>query len=125
MFSIGGSGSFANFEKFLAKAKSDRILSILDGLGREGVAALQSGTPIDTGKTASSWSYEIEKTGNGYTISWLNSNTINGVNIAIIRQLGHGTGTGGWVQGYDYINPAMKPIFDKIADRGWKAVVSG
>ena len=94
----------------------------LDKYGREGVKALESATPVDTGLTARSWYYEIKKTNGSVSISFYNSNIQNGIPIAIILQYGHGTGTGGWVEGRDYINPAIQPIFDKIAEKAWKEV---
>lgn len=95
---------------------------MLDRFGQEGVAALSSATPVDSGKTAASWSYEIER-GDGKTvISWSNSNVNDGVNIAVILQYGHGTGTGGFVQGRDYINPAIQSVFDRIAEEAWREV---
>lgn len=97
-------------------------LGEFDRYGREGVAALSSATPVDTGKTASSWYYQIENKKGSVTISFHNSNIQNGVPIAIILQYGHGTRNGGWVQGRDYINPAIQPIFDRIADSAWKEV---
>lgn len=90
--------------------------------GQLGVDALASATPKDTGKTASSWSYEITKEQGKYTIYWKNSNINDGVPIAVILQYGHGTGSGGYVRGMDYINPALRPIFDKIAEDAWKEV---
>lgn len=115
-------GNFSDTTKFLERAKRAVRLSDLDKYGREGVAALASATPVDTGLTASSWSYEITDKNGIITISFLNSNVQNGVPIAIILQYGHGTGTGGWVQGRDYINPAIQPIFDKIVDNAWREV---
>ncbi len=115
-------GNFSDTTKFLERAKRAVRLSDLDKYGREGVAALASATPVDTGLTASSWSYEITNKNGIITISFLNSNVQNGVPIAIILQYGHGTGTGGWVQGRDYINPAIQPIFDKIVDNAWREV---
>ncbi len=115
-------GNFSDTTKFLERAKRAVRLSDLDKYGREGVAALASATPVDTGLTASSWSYEITNKNGIITISFLNSNVQNGVPIAIIIQYGHGTGTGGWVQGRDYINPAIQPIFDKIVDNAWREV---
>ena len=88
------------------------------------MAALQAHTPVDSGITANSWSYEIKDDGTNLQIIWTNDNVNDGVNIAIILQYGHGTGTGGYVVGRDYINPAMQPTFDKISDRVWKAVTS-
>lgn len=115
-------GNFSDTTKFLERAKRAVRLSDLDKYGREGVAALASATPVDTGLTASSWSYEITNKNGIITISFLNSNVQNGVPIAVILQYGHGTGTGGWVQGRDYINPAIQPIFDKIVDNAWREV---
>lgn len=97
-------------------------LGDLDRYGREGVAALASATPVDSGLTANSWSYEIVRANGTVTINFKNSNIQNGVPIAIILQLGHATGTGGWVQGRDYINPAVRPIFDRIANDAWREV---
>ena len=94
----------------------------LDRLAKEGVQALSSATPFDTGLTASSWGYEIHASGGSYEIVWTNSNINKGIPIAIILQYGHGTGTGGYVQGRDYINPAIRPVFDRIADEVWKEV---
>ena len=90
--------------------------------GREGVAALASATPVDSGLTASSWYYEIINRNGTAQITFYNSNIQNGVPIAIILQYGHGTRNGGWVQGRDYINPAIQPIFDRIANDAWKEV---
>ena len=115
-------GNFSKLTNYLEKAKETVKLGDLDKYGREGVSALSSATPVDTGKTASSWYYKIEQK-NGYvTISFCNSNIQNGVPIAIILQYGHGTRNGGWVEGRDYINPAIQPIFDKIAENAWKEV---
>ena len=94
----------------------------LDKYGREGVAALSSATPVDTGKTANSWYYKIERQNGSVSINFLNSNINEGVPIAIILQYGHATSTGGWVEGRDYINPAIRPLFDSIAEKAWKEV---
>lgn len=115
-------GDFSKLTKFLERAKEVVHLGNLDKYGREGVAALASATPVDSGETASSWYYEIVNKNGSVAISFCNSNIQNGVPIAIILQYGHGTGTGGWVQGRDYINPAIQPIFDKIAEDAWKEV---
>lgn len=115
-------GDFSKTYKYLGRAKKAVRLSDLDKYGREGVAALASATPVESGLTASSWYYEIENKNGNYTISFKNSNIQNGVPIAIILQYGHGTGTGGWVEGRDYINPAIQPIFDKIANDAWREV---
>lgn len=115
-------GDFKKLTRFLEKAKEAVRLGDLDKYGREGVAALSSATPVDSGLTATSWYYKIENRNGSAKISFYNSNVQNGVPIAIIVQYGHGTGTGGWVEGRDYINPAIQPIFDKIADSVWKEV---
>lgn len=115
-------GDFSRTVKFLKKAEKAACLKNLEMYGREGVAALASATPIDTGKTANSWYYEITTKRGLATISFHNSNIQNGVPIAIILQYGHGTRNGGWVQGRDYINPAIQPIFDKIANNAWREV---
>ena len=122
MISFRQKGDFSKLTRYLEKAKNAIRIGDLDKYGREGVAALASATPIDTGKTAQSWYYKIENKGGSVTISFFNSNIQNGVPIAIILQYGHGTGPGGWVQGRDYINPAIQPIFDKIAENAWREV---
>ena len=115
-------GDFKKLTGFLERAKQGVHLGNLDKFGREGVAALSSATPVESGLTASSWSYEITNKDGVARISFYNSNLQNGVSIAIILQYGHGTGTGGWVEGRDYINPAVRPIFDKIANTAWREV---
>ena len=122
MISFKHKGDFSKTFSFLEKAKGAVRLSDLDKYGREGVAALSSATPISTGLTANSWYYKIERKNGSATISFHNSNIQNGVPIAIILQYGHGTRNGGWVQGRDYINPAIQPIFDKIVNNAWKEV---
>lgn len=122
MISFRQKGDFSKLTRYLEKAKNAIRIGDLDKYGREGVAALASATPVDTGKTAQSWYYKIENKAGSVTISFFNSNIQNGVPIAIILQYGHGTGTGGWVQGRDYINPAIQPIFDKIAENAWREV---
>ena len=122
MISFRQKGDFSKLTRFLEKAKETVKLGDLDKYGREGVAALSSATPVETGLTASSWHYKIEQKNGSATISFFNSNIQNGVPIAIILQYGHGTGTGGYVQGRDYINPAIQPIFDRIAEDAWKEV---
>lgn len=124
MIRIKHKGNFNRTERFLNGAKKLQIRNILDRYGREGVNALASATPIDSGKTADSWEYEVEMSGGSYAIYWSNSNVNQGVSIALILQYGHGTGTGGYVQGRDYINPAIKPVFDALADAAWKEVTS-
>lgn len=122
MISFRHKGDFSKLTRFLERMKNAVSLGVLDKYGREGVAALASATPVDTGLTASSWYYEIENTRSRITINFCNSNIQNGVPIAIILQYGHGTGTGGWVEGLDYINPALRPIFIKIAKEAWREV---
>jgi hypothetical protein len=117
-------GDFSNLTSFLEKSKELIKIGDLDKYGREGVAALASATPTNTGLTASSWFYEIVNTKGSVSIVFKNSNIQNGVPIAIILQYGHGTKNGGWVQGQDYINPAIKPIFDRIADNAWREAIS-
>lgn len=124
MISFRQKGDFSKVTKYLAKVKDVAKLNNLDKYGREGVAALASATPVDSGLTANSWSYKIERQNGSVSISFYNSNINKGVPIAIILQYGHGTRNGGWVEGRDYINPAIQPIFDKIADAAWKEVTS-
>lgn len=115
-------GDFKKTSEFLQDCKKFDVDTVLNAYGRAGVEALAAVTPIDTGKTAASWSYEIVKDDSTIKISWNNSNTNKWANVAILLQYGHATGTGGWVEGIDYINPALKPIFQKMADRAWEAV---
>ncbi|MBR1566123.1 MAG: HK97 gp10 family phage protein [Oscillospiraceae bacterium] len=122
MITFRQKGDFSKLTRYLEKAKEVVHLGDLDKYGRAGVAALASATPVDSGKTASSWYYEIQNKDGVASITFLNSNVNNGVPIAIILQYGHGTGTGGWVEGRDYINPAIQPIFDQIANDAWKEV---
>lgn len=122
MITFRQKGDFSKLNNYLEKAKEVIKLGDLDRIGREGVAALSSATPKDTGLTASSWYYEIERTSDSVSITFNNSNVNKGVPIAIILQMGHGTRNGGWVEGRDYINPAIRPIFDKIADEAWEEV---
>lgn len=117
-------GNFERTSKFLKKMSVAEISASLKSLAQEGVRALSAATPYDSGLTAMSWGYEITRSRTSWSISWTNSNLENGFPVAIMLQYGHGTGTGGWVQGYDYINPAIQPIFDKIADEAWKVVTS-
>lgn len=122
MISFRQKGDFSKLTSYLEKAKETIKLGNLDRYGQEGVKALSSATPQDSGKTASSWYYEIEHKNDSVSISFHNSNINKGVPIAIILQYGHGTRNGGWVEGKDYINPAIQPIFDKIASEAWKEV---
>lgn len=122
MITFRQKGDFSKLTRYLERVKEAVKLGNFDKYGREGVAALASATPIESGKTASSWYYEIENSNGSATISFYNSNVNKGVPIAIILQYGHGTGTGGWVQGRDYINPAIQPVFDRIAEEAWREV---
>jgi hypothetical protein len=115
-------GDFSKTSKFFKQLGSRNYIKILDRYGREGVAALSSATPVDTGLTASSWYYKIEQTDTSVSLIFCNSNIQNGVPIAIILQYGHGTRNGGWVEGRDYINPTIQPIFDKLAGDAWREV---
>ena len=115
-------GDLSKATKYLEKAKKAAGMKDLSKYGKAGVAALSSATPVDSGLTASSWYYEIKNQNGRISIDFCNSNINDGVPIAIILQFGHGTGTGGWVQGRDYINPAIQPVFDKIADEAWREV---
>lgn len=115
-------GDFSKLTKYLEKVKEGFDVGILDKYGQAGVRALASATPVDTGLTASSWYYKIENNNDSVSIAFYNSNIQNGVPIAIILQYGHGTKNGGWVQGRDYINPAIRPIFDAIVEDAWKEV---
>ncbi len=122
MIKVTHKGDFRNLERFLQKAKRLRTYQILRRYGEIGVAFLASATPRRTGLTASSWDYTISSGFGGYSISWFNKNVNNGVPIALLIQYGHGTGTGGYVQPTDYINPAMREVFDKMAEEIWKEV---
>lgn len=122
MITIKHHGNFKRTEGMFKRMTKFEIRSILNKYGKKGVDALAAATPKDTGRTADSWEYEVTKTGTGYSISWNNRNVNNGVNIALILQLGHGTGTGGYVQGVDYINPALASIFEQMADEAWQEV---
>lgn len=122
MISFRHRGDFSKATSYFERLKEAAKLGILNKYGRAGVAALSSATPVDSGKTASSWGYEIEHSYRSAKIIFTNSNINKGVPIAIILQYGHGTGTGGWVQGRDYINPAIQPIFDQITEEAWREV---
>ena len=123
MIRVKQKGDFGNTTRYLQRAKKWARVLNLAKFGVEGVNALKAATPVDTGLTANSWYYKIEEDTKGiYKISFCNSNINKGVNIAIILQYGHGTRNGGWIEGRDYINPAIQPIFDKIVDSAWKEV---
>jgi len=122
MISFTAGGNTNNTDSFLNRMIKGDLFSSLEPLAQQGVEALRAATPRETGLTADSWTYEIERKGGGVTIWWSNTNVENGFHVAIGLQYGHGTGTGGWIEGYDYINPALRPIFDMIADGVWKEV---
>lgn len=122
MISFRQKGDFTKLTRYFERVKEVVKLGDLDKYGREGVQTLSSATPVDSGLTASSWYYTIENKNGTARIMFNNSNIQNGVPIAVVLQYGHGTGTGGWVEGRDYINPAIRPIFDKIAESAWREV---
>lgn len=115
-------GDLKKTDTFLRKLLHKDLTTILNKYGQKGVDALSAATPVDTGKTASSWGYVVTETPGSATITWTNSNVNNGVPIALILQYGHGTGTGGYVQGRDYIKPAIQPVFDELTQALWKEV---
>lgn len=122
---LKSSGDFSKITRYLDKArKALHLKTVYQKYGEQGVKALSEATPVDTGLTASMWRYEIIEEPNKVTLSFLNDNSNKGVNIALILQYGHGTGTGGWVEGRDYINPAIQPIFDELAEKVWKEATS-
>lgn len=122
MITFKSKGDFKKLDRFMERMKEVVKLGDLDKYGREGVNALSSATPVDSGETASSWSYDIIRGDGRVSLVFSNSNIQNGVPIAIILQYGHATKNGGWVEGRDYINPAIQPIFDKIVEDAWKEV---
>lgn len=124
MIEISSKGSSGATEKWLRSLVADDAFRSLERFGREGVNALRAATPKDSGDTASQWYYEIVRDGKSYSIVWGNSHIQDGQLIAVLLQHGHGTRNGGWVQGEDYINPALRPIFDQIAAEAWKAVTA-
>lgn len=124
MISFRQKGDFSKLNRYFEKLKETAKIGVLDKYGRAGVEALSSATPTRTGVTAASWSYKINRKNGSVSLDFYNSNVNKGVPIAIIIQYGHGTGTGGWVEGIDYINPAIQPLFKKLADDAWKEVTS-
>lgn len=122
MISFRQKGNFSKVTRFLERARESVGMGLLDKYGRKGVDALASATPVDSGKTAESWDYEIVNRKGSATIRFTNSNIVNGCPIAIVLQYGHATRNGGWVEGRDYINPALRPIFDELAEKAWKEV---
>lgn len=122
MITFTQKGSFKNTEEYLRHLKTADLFAVLDKYGSMGVAALSNATPKETGLTSESWYYDIEQRPGYYSIRWHNTHIVDGRPIAILLQYGHGTGTGGYVDGRDYINPAIRPIFDQMADEAWKEV---
>ena len=122
MITFTEKGSFKNTERYLHRLKSEQLFAVLNKYGAIGVAALSAATPRDSGLTASSWSYTIVSQPRYYSIRWHNSHEVGGTPLAVLLQYGHGTGTGGYVQGRDYINPAIRPIFDQMLVEASKEV---
>lgn len=122
MISFRHKGDFSKLTRYLTEVNNAVKVKDLERFGKEGVAALESATPVESGLTANSWYYEIERSKESTILRFCNSNIQNGVPIAVILQYGHGTRNGGWVEGRDYINPAIQPIFDKIANEAWREV---
>lgn len=124
MITFTSKGDFRRTDSFLKKMSRFDFARTLSQVGQNGVLALQMATPVDSGLTANSWGYEIRRTRTSFSITWTNTHVVDGRPIAIMLQYGHGTGTGGYVRGRDYINPAMKPIFDKILADLWMEVTT-
>lgn len=124
MIGIESKGDHKKTYNYLNKILRGDFFNDLDRYGQLGVEALANSTPVDTGLTAESWSYRVIRNRKRPGIEWYNTNVVNGTPVAILIQYGHGTGTGGYVQGRDYINPAMHPVFDKIVENVWKKVKS-
>lgn len=122
LFKVKGDPNFPKTDKWFSKLLKVPDLSKFEKYGRMGVEALARETPFDTGETARSWNYEIIQENGQVRVSFYNTNVNKGVNIAIILQYGHGTGTGGWVQGIDYINPAIAPVLEQLAAEAWEEV---
>jgi len=122
MIEVTSTGDFKKTEAFLLAMKRGEVYDILEQYGRQGQDALASATPIDSGITRESWKYEVVRKKGTYQIIWRNTNVESGIPVAILIQYGHATGTGGWVEGRDYINPAIQPLFDKIANEVWERV---
>lgn len=121
---ITTSGSFAKTESFCKAMQKPFIVDVLNSAGRLGVSALSNATPRESGRASTSWGFKVINKTNSCTIVWTNNDVEDGFPVAIMLQYGYGTGTGGYIQGRDYINPAMRPIFDQIANKVWKAVTS-
>lgn len=122
MLRVISEGSFANAVNFLDAILRDQLYTGLDIQAQQGVEALREATPKESGLTAENWTYELDQTSDGFTLWFKNTHIVDDFNVAIGLQYGHGTGTGGWIQGYDYINPALKPVFDQIQESIWREV---
>jgi hypothetical protein len=125
MINATSTGSFDKTIKFLESLEPKKLFASLERHGRAGVDALSRATPAETGETAKSWGYRVIHTTGRHSIIWYNTHEEDGVNIAVIIQYGHGTGTGGYIQGHDYVNPAIRPIFDQILEDVWRQVTNG
>jgi hypothetical protein len=125
MITVTANGDFKKTQNFLNKMAKGDFYALLDRYGAIGVAALAQATPVDTGLTARSWTYRIEKSKGKYSIIWNNTNMLDNTHVAILIEYGHGTGTGGWVEGREYINAAIVPLFDQIANEVWEQVKNG
>lgn len=123
-FSFSSQGDWSKTEQFLRRMQKFEVNAVIAAAAQRGVAALSAATPKDTGLAAISWSYVIKKTRTSVEIGWKNSDVEGGFPVALMIQYGHGTGTGGYISGRDYINPTMRPVFDEIAETVWKAVTS-
>ena len=125
MISVKSKGSLKKTNHFLEKSvDTGSAMKVLEYYAQKGVKALAEATPSETGKTAASWGYELEKGKGYYSIHWTNSNVVNGTKVALILQMGHATKSGGWVEGVDYINPALQPIFNEMAISAWKEITA-
>lgn len=122
MIIIESQGDWRPTKNWMARMLKLDLALIMNQFGKEGVEALRRSTPSSSGETAAAWNYEVKRTGNSWKITWTNAHVNKGVNIAVILQYGHGTRNGGYVTGRDYINPAIRPVFDKIAQKAWKEV---
>lgn len=120
--SVTSHGEWDKTTKFLLRTRQNRIIDLLREYGNRGVEVLRANTPVESGETARSWSYTVERTRNGYAINWRNSHVNDGVVVAVLLFYGHGTGTGGYVEGRDYINAPMRAVFEKFADDAWREV---
>lgn len=125
MISVKTSGSSDKASRFLNSMKRGEAYSVLEKYGRMGVLALSQATPVDSGLTANAWTYEVTHQRGHYSITWHNTNIVSGIPVAILIQYGHATRSGTWVVGRDYINPVIRPLFDKIANEVWRGVTNG